>query len=557
VSRTLAALHLSARADCLIGDAFLRGLSGGERRRVSVATELLALSAGGCGLVLLDEPLSGLDSANATLLTNALRELTAGSAAATPAHTRAAVALPSATPPKPAAAAAGGGVLPTPTIVMTVHQPTHRLLESISGIVVMATGGAMLYCGPRRLADGSGRCAISSHFDGEGLNLSELSGNPAEALLEAMGDPEPRTQRRLERIAQQHAEQTLLGLEARERGTTIFEPTAADGRRTWVGWAGGGGGPAWRSGRTASGFLTQMWMLCARHARLVVRHPLALWMQLITTGAISVLLGVVFWQLDDHFATGVLTRIGLIFFLGLYFMLTALVPLPLWSQDRLLYFQESAAGCYGPVAYVLSRFAYDGLMQRILPALLCAAIVYPMAGLSAAGPSGPARTALFVSALCASNLLGTAVTSCLAIVCASPALATLLSVVFVLLSTLFCGFVVNLPTLEARAAALGASWARPQFLSFLFYLSELTVSDEMLGSTVIIDVKLDGVKKTVEQPIAGEEILAHLGYALNCSRVGGDPNLACWYDVAAPFVAVIFFVTTAVMLLAFCVRDPH
>ena len=75
----------------------------GEQRRVSAATELLAVAAGACGLVLMDEPcaptishtlhspvapdssldlarsrrsLSGLDSVNATLLTHALVELT-------------------------------------------------------------------------------------------------------------------------------------------------------------------------------------------------------------------------------------------------------------------------------------------------------------------------------------------------------------------------------------------------------------------------------------------------------------------------------------------------
>ena len=82
VARTLACLQLTSKAERLIGDQFVRGLSGGERRRVSAATELLAVSAGASGLVLLDEPLSGLDSWNAALLTNALVELTTAGAPA-------------------------------------------------------------------------------------------------------------------------------------------------------------------------------------------------------------------------------------------------------------------------------------------------------------------------------------------------------------------------------------------------------------------------------------------------------------------------------------------
>ena len=67
--------------------------------------------------------------------------------------------------------------------------------------VVLGPHGRMLYCGLRRRADGS--CALADVFDGDGLRLRELSGNPAEALLEAMGDTSPQTILRLQRIAQQ------------------------------------------------------------------------------------------------------------------------------------------------------------------------------------------------------------------------------------------------------------------------------------------------------------------------------------------------------------------
>ena len=55
----------------------------------------------------------------------------------------------------------------------------------------------------------------------------------------------------------------------------------------------------------------------------------------------------------------VLQRMGLIFFLGTYFVLTALAGLSLWHTDRLLYFQERGAGCYGPLAYLVSRTLFE------------------------------------------------------------------------------------------------------------------------------------------------------------------------------------------------------
>ena len=61
---------------------------------------------------------------------------------------------------------------------------------------------------------------------------------------------------------------------------------------------------------------------------------------------------------------------------------------------------------------MLARSIYDGLLQRVLPALLCAAIVYPMAGLSASTAAGPPHAALFLLGLCLVNLVGSAVISC-------------------------------------------------------------------------------------------------------------------------------------------------
>lgn len=70
VRSVLSSLGLSRVAHSLIGGAFVRGLSKGEQRRVSIAVELLSA----VDILLLDEPTTGLDSTNAAHVVSILSD---------------------------------------------------------------------------------------------------------------------------------------------------------------------------------------------------------------------------------------------------------------------------------------------------------------------------------------------------------------------------------------------------------------------------------------------------------------------------------------------------
>ncbi|GBF99558.1 ABC transporter G family member-like [Raphidocelis subcapitata] len=95
VDDVIAALGLGKCRGTIIGGYFRRGISGGERKRVSIGHELLINPA----ILMLDEPTSGLDSTTALHLLQLLQDL-----------------------------AAGGR-----SIATTIHQPSSRLYQKLVG----------------------------------------------------------------------------------------------------------------------------------------------------------------------------------------------------------------------------------------------------------------------------------------------------------------------------------------------------------------------------------------------------------------------------------------
>lgn len=71
VEDLMAQMRLVDVADTIVGDSKIRGISGGERKRLSVAVELIQSPS----ILFLDEPTSGLDSTAAATLIENLRAL--------------------------------------------------------------------------------------------------------------------------------------------------------------------------------------------------------------------------------------------------------------------------------------------------------------------------------------------------------------------------------------------------------------------------------------------------------------------------------------------------
>ncbi|KAJ1891813.1 hypothetical protein LPJ66_006710, partial [Kickxella alabastrina] len=103
-------LRLENARNTRIGDATTRGVSGGERKRVSIGTELLTDPR----LLFLDEPTSGLDSNSSELVVELVKKISVEQRTAT---------------------------------IMTIHQPSARIFNIFDKVILLSQG-RIVYFGP-------------------------------------------------------------------------------------------------------------------------------------------------------------------------------------------------------------------------------------------------------------------------------------------------------------------------------------------------------------------------------------------------------------------------
>jgi energy-coupling factor transporter ATP-binding protein EcfA2 len=141
-------VNLIKQADAIIGGqgSGVAGISGGQRRRLSVAIELLTNPA----ILILDEPTSGLDATSSHQLVTLLNKIASE-------HDR--------------------------TVLLTIHQPRAESFELFDQLLLLGEGGHVVYHGAASGAMDYLAAALPS-LD------TELYDNPGDFIIDAVGlDP--------------------------------------------------------------------------------------------------------------------------------------------------------------------------------------------------------------------------------------------------------------------------------------------------------------------------------------------------------------------------------
>lgn len=307
-------------ADTMIGNEFIKGISGGEKRRVSISIQLLSEPT----ILFLDEPTSGLDSMSAVTVLSLLHKL-----------------------------AFENGT----TIIMTIHQPSEKIFSQFESILLLARGGRLVYNG----SSGS----IGSYFNTCGFELPRLS-NTADYILDLVSrnahEEKPTADARVAFLVKKWSESHP----AKDTDAITFASSESSIDLS-------------NYKKQQLPFSVTMPVIFKRQLVNSLRSKDAL---VSRTGQV-VLLGIIhtlFFAPLKHSKEGIDNRLGLIQeALNLYYI-GFLNNITLYPVERDVFYQEYKDGIYGVLEFSASYFLNE-LPTEIIPNFFFAAMIVFVAGL--------------------------------------------------------------------------------------------------------------------------------------------------------------------------------
>ncbi|KAL6336152.1 hypothetical protein AAG906_011034 [Vitis piasezkii] len=458
-------LGLDRCQDTMIGGSFVRGVSGGERKRVSIGNEIIINPS----LLFLDEPTSGLDSTTALRIVQMLHDI----------------------------AEAGK------TVLTTIHQPSSRLFHKFDKLILLGKGnllyfgkasGTMEYfssigCSPLitmnpaefllDLANGNlNDVSIPSeledkvqteHSETETRNGKPLPADVHEYLVEAYET----------RVADQEKKKLMIPIPIDEE----LKSKVCSPKREW--------GASW----------WEQYSILFRRGLKERRHDYFSWLRVTQVASTATILGLLWWQSESTNPKGLQDQAGLLFFIAVFWgffpVFTAIFTFP---QERAMLSKERAADMYRLSAYFVARTTSDLPLDLILPVLFLI-IVYFMAGLRMdAGSFFLTMLTVFLCIVAAQGL-GLAIGATLMDLKRATTLASVTVMTFMLAGGYF-----------VKKVPIFISWIR--YISFNYHTYKLLLKVQYEHITPNVNgMKIDGGLKEVSALVAmvfGYRLLAYI-----------------------------------------------
>ncbi|THV06326.1 hypothetical protein K435DRAFT_505895 [Dendrothele bispora CBS 962.96] len=454
--------------DMRIGETGNRSISGGEKRRVSIACELVTSPS----IIFLDEPTSGLDAFNAFNVVESLVALARD-------YNR--------------------------TVIFTIHQPRSNIVALFDQLLVLAMGKTIYSgefskcqtyfheigrpCPPGfNIADYLIDLTVQASMDsssgsGSGSPTLEPS-SPSEDTTNLADEERGLLRESTELRTRPNSLSSTTGAYLKKKTSQLFEAAVGSGssqrtseaplapklaalvdayaqstiaadikaetealmRESNVNGNGTHGGQTrdvavetkLLRGRKRATWATQFRILSGRAFKNLYRDPALLAAHYSSAIALALICGFFFRDVTNDIA-GFQNRLGLFFFTLALFGFSCLSSLGLFANERILFMRERSNGYYSSFTYFSSKILFDILPLRLVPPLIYGGIVYGLAGLV------PTVAAFwkFILILVLFNLTTASVVLLLSIAFASTSVASLVGTLIMLYNLLFTGLLIN------------------------------------------------------------------------------------------------------------------
>uniref|UniRef100_A0A8D0GS12 Broad substrate specificity ATP-binding cassette transporter ABCG2 n=1 Tax=Sphenodon punctatus TaxID=8508 RepID=A0A8D0GS12_SPHPU len=395
IDQIIRELGLTKVADCKIGTHFIRGVSGGEKKRTSIGIELITDPA----VLFLDEPTTGLDASTANAVLLLLKRMSRKGK----------------------------------TIIFSIHQPRYSIFKLFDSLTLLASG-SLLYHGPAADA--------LPYFKSIGYECEPYN-NPADFFLDIVNqgstavtlteDPlkgsVTENEAVVERLVQGYSSSTyyrdmkeeLEKLSSKHKKRhSLLDPIPY-----------------------TTSFFNQLLWVSKRTFKNLIGNPQSSSAQICISTVLGVVVGAIFSGVKND-VTGIQDRVGALFFLTSNQCLNSITTVELFIAEKKIFMHEHVSGYYRVSAYFFSKIMADMIPMRTLPCVIFTCINYFIVGFK------PTAQAFFVMMFTLILVAYTASSMSLAIATGQDvtSVANLLINICFVFMIIFSGLLVNITSIE-------------------------------------------------------------------------------------------------------------
>ncbi|KAI3727264.1 hypothetical protein L1987_67076 [Smallanthus sonchifolius] len=301
VREVMELVELDNLKDAIVGLPGVSGLSTEQRKRLTIAVELVANPS----IIFMDEPTSGLDARAAAIVMRAVRNT----------------------------------VDTGRTVVCTIHQPSIDIFESFDELLLLKRGGQVIYAGPL----GKNSIEIINYFEEiTGVSKMPEKYNPATWMLEVTSSV---AESRLRIDFAEHFKSSILYQKNKDLVMQLSTPPPG---ATDLHFGTQYSQSFW--GQFKSCIWKMWWSYWRNPDYNLVRN--------IFTLATALLVGITFWKIGEkRESSNNLTTIVGALYAGVFFvgMNNCQTVQPVVASERTVFYRERAAGMYSTLPYALAQ----------------------------------------------------------------------------------------------------------------------------------------------------------------------------------------------------------